>query len=56
MPVARVLNADLESEVAELEKSNRIVSISESGPGAFVVIYEKKTLRVPPPPGQRETR
>ncbi len=54
MPVKRVSSADLESEVASLEKANRIVSIAESGPGAFVVVYEQKPLRAAP--GERETR
>lgn len=54
MPVLRVLNADLEAEVEKLEKLNRVVSVSESGDGAFVVVYEAKNTRRAP--GERETR
>lgn len=54
MPVQRVANADLESTVEELEKKNRIVSVSESGDGAFVVAYEPRAKRATP--GEKETR
>lgn len=54
MPVLRVANTDLESTVAKLEKKNRIVSVGESGPGAWVVVYEPRAERTAP--GDKETR
>lgn len=54
MPVKRVSNASLETEVRELEKKNRIVSVTESGGGAFVIVYEPRATRTQP--GDKETR
>lgn len=54
MPVQRVSNADLESAVEQLERKNRICSVTESGDGAFVIIYEPRGKRSTP--GDQETR
>lgn len=54
MPVTRVAIDDLESTVAKLEKQHRIVAVTESGPGAFVVVYEPRATRTAP--GDKETR
>lgn len=54
MPVQRVTNAELEQSVAALEKKNRIVSVTESGEGAFVIVYEPRATRTQP--GDKETR
>lgn len=53
MPVHRVHADDLEAKVAELEKTDRIVSVVASGDGAFVVLTEPRRGRAP---GSKETR
>lgn len=54
MPVHRVHMDDLEREVEDLEKANRIVTmVALQGGVAFAVVYEPKTRRAP---GAKETR
>jgi hypothetical protein len=54
MPVQRVADADLESVVDDLEKKNRIIAVTRSGDGAYVVTYEPRAKRATP--GDKETR
>lgn len=55
MPVQRVANPELETAVAQLEENNhRVVAITESGDGAFIIVYDSFAHRAAP--GTLETR
>lgn len=48
MPVHRVPMDDLEDNVASIEKSERIISLTPAGDGAVIVLTEPKAKRAKP--------